>query len=819
MPQQLLIVESPAKAKTINKYLGDTFKVIASFGHIRSLPTKSGSIDTAHNFAPNYQIIAKNKKHVDEILASGKDATQIYLATDPDREGEAIAWHIAEILKQNKKTAKIPITRVTFHEITKLAILDAINHPRDLDMNMVEAQEARMTLDYLMGFNISPLLWRKIRPGLSAGRVQSPALRLICEREIEIKNFIPEDYFCVKLLTKKNTTPITARLVEYTSVKDGALHIQKIETKTINQKIMAQEICDILSKNDKNKIAIVHNITKKEKKKNALPPFITSSLQIEASRRLGSNADKTMRVAQSLYEGIDIGHETIGLISYMRTDSVNLSEQALSDIREYIQQNYAPEFLPQAANKFVSKVKNAQEAHEAIRPTNIKLTPESLKKHLTPDQYKLYELIWLRALASQFAPAILDTTAIDFKVATDNNEYSGYSGYSGIFRANGIVIKFPGFLKVYNEEKGEQGERYGQNSSISATTANQNSNNNSTNDNDDANNATILPPLTLNEELPVNQIDFTEHQTEPKPRYSEASLLKTLEDLGIGRPSTYAGIFSTLKKREYVIMDKKRFIPTDIGSIVSQFLANHLTQYVDYQFTAHLEDTLDNISNGQTKKLPVLQKFWQELTQIIKEKQEIPRDDLTGEKLDENCPECGKQLLIRLGKYGKFIACSGYPECKYMRKLSTGGADGDEVVKIEPEIIEGRTCPKDDGVLVIRTGRYGKFISCKNYPKCKFIENLDQPADDGSQITCPECKTGHIVTKKNRYGNWFYACNRYPECKTLFNHKPLDEKCPNSECDSPILLHKITKRYGEQKVCPKCDFCENINSTIDDKAV
>lgn len=780
MPQHLLIVESPAKAKTINKYLGDTFKVIASFGHVRSLPTKSGSIDVAHDFAPHYQIIAKNKKHVDEIIASAKVADQIYLATDPDREGEAIAWHIAEILGSNKITSKIPVKRVTFHEITKNAILEAVNHPRDLDLNLIEAQQARLTLDYLMGFNISPLLWRKIRPGLSAGRVQSPALRLICEREIEIKNFIPEDYFCIRLQTKKDTTPLIARLIEYNSVQDGKLQSQKIETRTISQKSIAANMCEILGK---NKIAVVRSITKKQKNKNPLPPFITSSLQIEASRRLGFNTDKTMKVAQSLYEGVEIGSEGIGLISYMRTDSVNLSNLALDEIRAYIEQNYTPEYLPKKPNTFISKVKNAQEAHEAIRPTNIARTPEQLKKYLTPDQYKLYELIWLRTLACQITPAILDTTAIDFKVGDNENQISKNKDTpTAIFRVNGIVVKFAGFMKVYDEEK---------------------------DDSKDVNDEIQLPPLIQGEELPVNKIDFTEHQTEPKPRYSEASLVKSLEEMGIGRPSTYASIISTLKKREYVIMDKKRFIPTDIGSIVSQFLSNHLTQYVDYQFTANLEDTLDSISLGKTKKLPVLQNFWQELEHIIQEKQGIARADLTAEKLDENCPECGKQLLVRLGKYGKFVGCSGYPDCNYMRKLSSDGSTTeDETLKVEPEIVEGRTCPKDDGVLIIRTGRYGKFISCKNYPKCKYIENLNKPADDGPQITCPECKTGHIVTKKNRYGNWFYACNRYPECKTLFNHKPIDEKCPS--CGYEILLHKTTKRYGEQKVCPNCDFSENI---------
>ncbi len=767
MVKKLLIVESPAKAKTINKYLGDEYKVIASFGHVRELPRKSGSIDVDHDFTPKYQIIARNKKHVDEIISSSKECDEIYLATDPDREGEAIAWHIQEILEDVKNIAHKKIQRVAFNEITKTAILDAVNTPRGLDLNLVYAQQARVTLDYLIGFNISPLLWRKIRTGLSAGRVQSPALRLICEREEEIKAFIPEDYFTVLLHTHKEVKKLVAKLIEYDK--------KKIETKTINQKKNAEEICNNLSK---IKTATVVNIAKKQKKKNTLPPFITSSLQIESARRLGFATDKTMKVAQTLYEGVDIGNESVGLISYMRTDSVNLSVQALDEIRDYITTNYPKEYLPAQPVKFVSKVKNAQEAHEAIRPTSIQRTPESIKKYLSPDQYKLYELIWLRALASQFMPAILDTTAIDIKVG------------NGIFRVNGILVNFDGFMRVYQEEKDEV------------------EGNENTNVEGDEN--IRLPELKVDEELPVDKINFTEHQTEPKPRYSEASLVKSLEELGIGRPSTYASIISTLKKREYVIMDKKRFIPTDIGSIVSTFLTNHLTNYVDYKFTANLEDTLDDISNGTKNKLPILEKFWLELKTIIEEKKGIGRTELIAEKLEENCPQCGKQLLMRLGKYGKFIGCSGYPECNYMRKVDKTGADGEVVEQEEPEVIEGRVCPKDGGVLLIRKGRYGKFISCKNYPKCKFIENLDKPADDGPQVLCPECKKGHIVQKKNRYGNWFYACNNYPDCKTLFNHKPLDEKCPS--CGYAVLMHKITKRYGEQKVCPKCEFCENLNS-------
>ena len=759
MAHNLLIVESPAKAKTINKYLGSDFKVIASFGHIRDLPKKTGSIDVKHDFKANYQIIARNKKHVDEILSEAKLADRILLATDPDREGEAIAWHISEVLKSQSKLAKKPILRVTFNEITEQAIKDAVSNPRDLDLNLIDAQQARLTLDYLIGFNISPLLWRKVRPGLSAGRVQSPALRLIAEREEEIKKFIPEDYFTVLLHTHKKTSKLQARLTQFAG--------DKIETRTINQKQRAQDICAKLSA---QKTATISEITKKQKKKNPFPPLITSSLQIEAARRLGFNTDKTMKVAQSLYEGVDLGSDTVGLITYMRTDSVNLSALAITEIRDYITANYEKVYLPAKPTYFTSKVKNAQEAHEAIRPTTISRTPDSIQKYLSADQYKLYELIWLRTLACQVSPAILDTTAVDIKLG------------DGVFRVNGLTVNFDGFMRVYKDVEDEH--------------------------NDGDTDGIKLPPLEINEELPVDSVDFTEHQTEPKPRYSEASLVKALEELGIGRPSTYASIISTLKKREYVLMDKKRFIPTDIGSIVSQFLTRHMTQYVDYQFTAHLEDTLDDISNGKSDKLSVLTDFWHNLETTIHEKQGIAKSELIAEKIDENCPTCGKQLIIRLGKFGKFIGCSGYPECHYMRKIEKPGEESTENPS-QPEEIKDRACPKDGGVLVIRTGRYGKFISCKNYPKCKYIENIDKPAEDSDapQVLCPECKTGHIVQKKNRYGNLFYACNNYPTCKTLFNHPPIDEKCPS--CGYPILLHKKTKSKGEQKVCPKCDFCEN----------
>ena len=747
MAKKLLIVESLAKIKPISKYLGSDFKVLGSAGHVRDLPKKNGSIDIENGFTPKFQFINEKKKYVDDILAAAGKSSDIYLATDPDREGEAIAWHINEILKQNNLVTGKNIQRVTFNEITESAVKNAVSHPRHIDNNLVDAQQARLALDYLIGFNVSPLLWRKIRPGLSAGRVQSPALRLICEREEEIRKFVPEDYFGVHLFSHKGKSKFRAKLID-----DNG---RKIETRTIGTEIEAKSI---LARLEDEKSALVKKITKKQKKKNPTAPFITSSLQIEASRQLGFATDRTMRVAQGLYEGIQLGNETVGLITYMRTDSVQLSETAITEIREYISGNFEARYLPAKANVFSSKAKNAQEAHEAIRPTSIYRTPDSVKAYLNADQFKLYELIWRRTLASQVTQAILDTTAIDLQVKDT------------IFRANGVMVNFDGFMKVYQEIIEDE-----------------------VNEDQEAR----LPELLEGEMVPIDNFEITAHQTEPKPRYTEASLIKALEELGIGRPSTYVPIIATLKKREYVIMDKKRFVPTDIGAIVSQFLTNHLPKYVDLKFTANLEDTLDEIAIGNKDKLPVLGSFWDELHSLVSEKQSISKQDLTGEKLDEDCPQCGKQLVSKFGRYGRFIGCSGYPECNYMRKIDKDGKS-EEVVA--PEEVPDRVCPKDGGKLLIRNGKFGKFISCANYPKCKHIENLNQP-DNENAITCPECNTGKVVAKKGRFGV-FYSCNNYPTCKTIFKYEPVNAGCP--ACAYPVMMTHTTKTKGTQHICPKC---------------
>lgn len=747
MAQKLLIVESPAKAKTISKYLDNEFKVLASFGHVRDLPKKNGSIDVENEFKPKYQIIAKNKKHVDDIIAAAKKSDVIYLASDQDREGEAIAWHIEEILRENSIITGREIGRVTFNEITKPAIIEAIKHPRQIDNNLVDAQQARLTLDYLIGFNVSPLLWRKIKPGLSAGRVQSPALRLICEREDEIKKFVPEDYFGVHLHSHKGRSKFKAKLIEFAN--------KKLDSKAIKTNAQAEEMVSSFAGMTE---AQIKKITKKQKKKNPTAPFITSTLQIESARQLGFTTDRTMRIAQSLYEGIELNSESVGLITYMRTDSVQLSSLAIEEIRNYIAENFDARYLPNKPNVYTSKSKNAQEAHEAIRPTSILRTPAQVKAFLNPDQYKLYELIWRRTLASQVSPAILDTTAVDIQLK------------DGLFRVNGVMVNFDGFMKVYQELVED-----------------------AVNEDEEVR----LPELNEGEVVPVDNIEITAHQTEPKPRFTEASLVKTLEELGIGRPSTYASIIATLKKREYVMMDKKRFMPTDVGMVVNQFLTNHLTKYVDLGFTANLEDTLDNIAIGEQRKFPVLDEFWTELSTVVGEKQNISRMELTSTPLDENCPKCGKPLVSKFGKYGRFIGCSGYPDCDYMRKVDKDG----NTEEIAPsEVIPDRVCPKDGGQLLIRNGRFGKFISCANYPKCKHIENINAPEIEHA-ITCPECNKGKIVAKKGRFG-MFYSCNNYPECKTIFKYEPIDESCP--ACHYKVMMTHTTKTKGTQHICPKC---------------
>jgi len=664
---KLLIVESPSKAKTLSKYLGSDFEVLASYGHIRNLLPKSEGIDT-DSFEMKYALIDRNKKHIDAITKAVKKSDEVLLATDPDREGEAIAWHIAEILNEKKLLKNKLIKRVVFQEITKSAIIQAIEEPRDIALALVRAQQARQALDYLIGFNLSPLLWSKIRYGLSAGRVQSPALRLIMEREAQIGKFVAKEYWTLHLEAKKNQSQFSSKLY--------VLDNKKIEQFTVTKKRQSEKIVgDLLLKSGgKTRIS---RVDKKQRMRNPLAPFTTSTLQQQAVRKLGFTTKRTMIVAQRLYEGIDTGDETVGLISYMRTDSMTLSNDIIQQIRGYLKSNYSSDYLPSIAIGYKTKAKNAQEAHEAIRPTNISRTPASLKKYLSDEQFKLYEMIWQRTLSCQMTPAIFDAVSVDLEIGKGES----------IFRASGQTLKFPGFMSVYLEDEDTPA--------------------------DEKENSVALPPLEVGEILNIEKIKGDQHFTEPPPRYSEASLVKILEEHGIGRPSTYSSIISTLQNREYVLLEKKRFMPTDVGKVVNDFLTEHFSHYVDYDFTAQLESQLDDIAADKKEWLSVLADFWKDFNQQINEKKDLDRSKITQKTIDEDCPKCGKPLLSKLGRRGNFIACSGYPDCDF-----TKSSNGD--LPQEPKVIAiHKETNKNISLLI---GPYGPYLQLGEQGEDKKIK-------------------------------------------------------------------------------------------------
>lgn len=763
MAKNLVIVESPAKAKTIKKYLGKGFEVLASYGHVRDLLPKEGAVDPANDFAMKFQLIEKNEKHVDAIVKAMKKADNLYLATDPDREGEAISWHLYEILKDRGILKNKTVGRVTFHEITKRAVNEAVENPQELSRYLVDAQLARRALDYLVGFNLSPLLWKKIRRGLSAGRVQSPALRLIVERELDIEKFNPREYWTVEADVQSDGSDFGCKLTQ--------LHGEKVSQFSIDNEKDAKKAEEDLATAAKGKLKI-GKVDKKKRKRNPTAPFTTSTMQQEAARKLGFTTRKTMSVAQQLYEGIDLGGETVGLITYMRTDSVTLAADALDEIREFIKQRYGAENVPAEPRVYKTKSKNAQEAHEAIRPTSANHEPNGIKSHLSKDQFRLYELIWKRTISSQMIHATLDTVAVDL-----------LAGDKHVFRANGSTLVSPGFMAVYQEGIDDK----------------------KASDDDEK----MLPPLEEGKEITLLKIKPEQHFTEPPPRYSEASLVKSLEEHGIGRPSTYASIISTLQNREYVEMDKKRFIPTDVGRIVNKFLTEHFTQYVDYDFTANMEDQLDAISRGEEEWVPMMKKFWQPFKDLVIDKEaNVDRKDVTHEALDEKCPKCGEPLAIRLGRRGRFIGCNAYPECDYTRNVNSESDEDDQ------ELIKDRKCPECQSDLLVRHGKYGKFIGCSGYPDCKFIEPLEKPEDTG--VKCPECKKGNMLKRKSRRGKVFFSCEHYPECKYAVWNQPLSEACP--DCGFPMLTIKTTKRRGTEKVCPQqdCKYSEAVEDSDDE---
>ncbi len=722
----LVIVESPTKAKTITKFLGKDFQIESSFGHVRDLPKSQMGVDIEHNFEPRYVIPTKARKNLNNLKKLAEKADRIILASDEDREGEAIAWHLIQGMKVDANKTD----RIVFHEITKDAILRALENPRKIDMKLVNAQQARRILDRLVGYELSPFLWKKVVKGLSAGRVQSVAVRMIVEREREIQAFKPEEYWSIEAILQKSDSKqqITAKL-------------NKIDNKTIDK-------LEIKNENEVKKILkelegakyIVSNLEKKETKKNPPKPFTTSSLQQTANRWFGYSAKQTMMLAQRLYE--------TGLITYMRTDSFNLSEQFLDSAKKYIETEIGKNYSKRKIYK--TKSKGAQEAHEAIRPTDPNKTPDELKNKLDPKQYKLYQLIWQRALASQMSEAILDATTID--VSAKKTHYE--------FRATGQVLKFDGYLKIYPEQSKE----------------------------------IQLPEVKIEEELDLEKLNPEQHFTKPPARYSDAGLVKRLERFGIGRPSTYAPTIATIEKRNYVERDEnKRLKPTDIAFTVNDLLVKHFPEIVDYDFTAKMENEFDEIAQGKKEWQPVIKEFYEPFHKNLENKyNKIKKEDIMPEeKTDQVCDKCGKPMIIKTGRYGKFMACSGFPECKNIKpipgtdKNKNDKEDNKEVEELEKKYA-GEICDKCGEPMAIKVGRFGPFLACTGYPKCKNIKNIAEN-NNSTGIKCPKCGKGEIVQKRSKRGI-FYACDQYPDCKNAYWGKPTGDKCP--DCGSLLIEAK-----------------------------
>lgn len=742
MAKNLLIVESPAKSKTLKKFLGRDFDVMATVGHIIDLPKSKIGVDVANDFDPEYVVIEGKDKIIKELQAAAKKADKVYLAPDPDREGEAIAWHVANSLKKAK--VKVPLSRIAFNAITKKAVTEAFDHARDIDMNLVNAQQARRILDRLVGYEVSPFLWKTLARGLSAGRVQSVALRIICEREDEIKSFVIKEYWEIdaEFANQKNQM-FMARLVKIDGDKP------ELSDQAASENIVA----DL-----KKQTYTVSSIKIGSKKRNPLPPFITSTLQQEAATKLGFAPQKTMRIAQALYEGVELKGETgpVGLITYMRTDSVRVEPEVLQQAREYIAATYGKQYLPNEPRMFKTK-KSAQDAHEAIRPTYLEYVPDKLKKSLTKDQMGLYSLIWDRFIASQMQPAEYDTVTVEIE------------GGKYLFRASSLNLKFDGYLKIYHEsEPGENGNGNG-------------------NGNGGAKGE--IPPLKENEKVTADKFDPSQHFTKPPARFSEAMLVKELEAKGIGRPSTYAQIIFTLKSRKYVDLVEKRLIPSELGFAVTRILVGNFDRLFDVSFTATMEEELDEIEDGTVEWTKALHDFYTPFSSTmasLKGKTKAIKESLI-EKSDETCEKCGRPMIIRWGRNGRFLACSGYPECK-----STKPLNGSEEVIETSEI-----CDKCGAPMVVKTGRFGKFLGCSKYPDCENTKGLTLG------IPCPKkgC-TGQIVERKGRRGRTFFGCSSYPQCDFVSWYKPVNQAC--KACGHPYLVEKVTKAKGAHYACPEC---------------
>ncbi|MDA8422080.1 MAG: type I DNA topoisomerase [Nitrospiraceae bacterium] len=746
--KSLVIVESPAKAKTIAKYLGKDYTVKASVGHVMDLPKSKLGVDIENNFEPKYIQIKGKGPVVKELKAAAKKADRILLATDPDREGEAIAFHVAEVLAGSAKATEF--YRVLFNEITKKAILLAIEHPGKIDINKVDAQQARRVLDRLVGYQISPILWKKVRRGLSAGRVQSVALRLICEREEEIKAFVPEEFWSLTALLEGKLPPqFEAKLLKKDEEK------LKVKNNDEVQKILA----DL-----KGATYTVTKVEKKERRRNPVPPFTTSKLQQEGGRKLGFTSKRTMGIAQSLYEGVDIGKEgTVGLITYMRTDSTRVGKEAQDEAREFIAGKYGKDYVPEKPPVYAS-AKSAQEAHEAVRPTSVLREPDAIKQYLEPDQYKLYKLIWNRFVASQMNPAIIDQTSVDVKAV----------GYT--FRATGSIVKFPGFMAVYMEEKSEDQAP-----------------------SEEENGEAVLPPLSEGEVLNLVKLDPKQHFTQPPPRFSEALLVKTLEEKGIGRPSTYAAIISTIQERDYVNKVENKFRPTELGVLVNDLLVSHFPVILDVAFTAKMEEELDKIEEGQMPWVEAVREFYKPFSESL-EKAQAEMKDFKAELVptDISCEKCGKPMVVKWGRNGQFLACSGYPDCKTTKPFVR---NENGVVEAAPEETTDEKCPKCGSPMMIKRGRFGKFLACSRYPECKYTQGMS------TGVLCPE-DGGKLVERRSRFGKMFYSCANYPECKFAIWNKPLTRPCP--KCGAPFLVEKYSKKTGVTIGCMKkeCDYKE-----------
>ncbi|MFN0087254.1 MAG: type I DNA topoisomerase [Blastocatellia bacterium] len=807
MSKSLVIVESPSKAKTINKYLGKDFKVIASVGHIKDLPKKGLGVDVENDFEPTYEVMPGKERVVREIREAAKEAETVFIATDPDREGEAIGRHIAELVTSGRGQAKKPIFRVMFNEITKAAVHEAFKTPGSINEHLVDAQQARRVLDRLVGYKVSPLLWDKVRRGLSAGRVQTVAVRLVVEREREIQAFVKTEYWSIIAnLSAKLPPAFDARLykIDSLTVKMGGFDdgVRKNEFHIGDQETAQKILADL-----DDARYVVSEVTTKEKKRNPVPPFITSKLQQEASRKLRFSAKRTMQIAQKLYEGKEIGSEgAVGLITYMRTDSTRVADSALEEVRHFINKQYGPGYLPEKAIFYRSK-KDAQDAHEAIRPTSAERTPDSVSAYLEKDELALYRLIWQRFVASQMMPALFDQTTIDIAAA---ERY--------LFRATGSVIKFDGFLAVYEEGKDEKDE-------------------------DDDERAAKLPKVEKGEQLGLNALTPNQHFTEPPPRYTEATLVKALEEKGIGRPSTYASIMSVIQDREYVEKLESKFRPTELGTIVNDLLVESFADLFNVEYTARMEEQLDEVEDGAIVWTQALRGFYDKFTVDLKSAQQHMRDfkrqeiitdevcDKCGAKMaikfgkfgqflactnypeckntreiakpadaigageasgeaaenpyaDETCEKCGKPMSLKRGRFGQFLACTGYPDCKTTRKITKSGA-----AAAPPKMLD-EICPDCQSQLAIRQGPYGEFTACSRYPECKYIKR------ETTGISCARegCK-GEILVKKSKRGKFFYGCSEYPKCDAVYWDKPVEEPCP--QCARPFVLEKYNARKDE----------------------